>query len=111
MGQRRAPQYPTETEVGSPSKDFFSLESLRLGQSEHRLLYDKNEKEGKVSKLLTITEDSAMTRLTVKTLYSKTCRREVPFTKLGGRLLFDEDRLRAWIDSHAVEPLATPAAS
>jgi excisionase family DNA binding protein len=61
---------------------------------------------GKMSKLLTISEASELTRLTVKTLYSKVCRREVPFTKLGGKLLFDEDRLRKWIDEHSVEPVA-----
>ncbi len=60
-------------------------------------------------KLLTIAEASGITRLSVKTLYSKVCRREVPFTKLGGKLLFDEDRLRKWIDDHSVEPTAAAA--
>jgi len=62
-----------------------------------------------VSRLITISEASDLTRLTVKTLYSKVCRREVPFTKLGGKLLFDEARLQEWIDEHSVEPIAVAA--
>lgn len=62
-----------------------------------------------MSRLITISEASDLTRLTVKTLYSKVCRREVPFTKLGGKLLFDEARLQEWIDEHSVEPIAVAA--
>jgi excisionase family DNA binding protein len=57
-----------------------------------------------VTKLLTINEASELTRLTTKTLYSKVCRREIPFVKLGGRLLFNERRTLEWIDEHSVEP-------
>ena len=59
-----------------------------------------------MNRLLTISEASELTRLSVKTLYSYTCRRKVPFVKLNGALRFDEDRLRRWIDEHAVEPVA-----
>ena len=62
-----------------------------------------------MSKLLTIQEASDLTRLAVKTLYSYSCRREIPVIKLKGRILFDEDRLRRWVDSHAVEPVAIGA--
>ena len=54
-------------------------------------------------KLLTPEEVSALTRLKIKTIYAKCCRREIPYIKLGGKLLFDEDSIRAWVDSHRVE--------
>ena len=57
-----------------------------------------------MSRLLTIQEASDMTRLAVKTLYAYVCRKEVPYVKLRGRLLFDQCRLQQWIDAHAVEP-------
>jgi excisionase family DNA binding protein len=59
-----------------------------------------------MSRLLTINEAAALTRLSVKTIYSYTCRRRIPFLKLGGAVRFDEDRLRKWIDEHVVEPVA-----
>jgi excisionase family DNA binding protein len=54
--------------------------------------------------LLTPKEASELTRLSVKTLYAKCCRREIPFVKLGGKLLFDQAKLVAWIEKHSVEP-------
>jgi excisionase family DNA binding protein len=63
-------------------------------------------KEMPMARLLTIQEASALTRLRPKTLYSYTSQRTVPFVKLGGRVLFDEDRLLKWIEAHKVEPIA-----
>jgi excisionase family DNA binding protein len=57
-------------------------------------------------KLLTIDEAAQLTRLSIKTLYSYTCTRRIPFVKLNGALRFDQDRLVAWIAEHAVEPVA-----
>jgi len=54
--------------------------------------------------LLTIQEASELTRLSVKTLYNATCKRTIPFTKLGGKLLFDEAKLVAWIEEHSFDP-------
>jgi excisionase family DNA binding protein len=34
-----------------------------------------------------------------RTMYKKTHRREVPHSKVGGRLFFDLDQLDAWIDA------------
>jgi excisionase family DNA binding protein len=62
-----------------------------------------------VSRLLTPQEVSALTRLKIKTVYAKCCRREIPYIKLGGKLLFDEESIMAWVDSHRVEPLAAAA--
>ncbi len=59
-----------------------------------------------MGRLLTISEASELTRLTVKTLYTYTCKRLIPFTKLRGKVLFDEDRLIRWIQEHAVEPVS-----
>ena len=62
-----------------------------------------------MSKLLTPEEVSSLTRLKIKTIYAKCCRREIPYLKLGGKLLFDEDRIRKWIDGNCVEPIAAAA--
>jgi excisionase family DNA binding protein len=59
-----------------------------------------------MSKLLTIAEAAEITRLSVKTLYSYTCARRMPYIKINGALRFDEERLRAWISEHSVEPVA-----
>lgn len=62
-----------------------------------------------MSRLLTVQEASELTRLSVKTLYAYSCRKEIPVIKLKGRILFDEDRLVQWIQAHAVEPIAVAA--
>lgn len=37
--------------------------------------------------------------LAERTLYKKTHRREIPHSKVGGRLFFDLDELDVWIDA------------
>jgi excisionase family DNA binding protein len=54
--------------------------------------------------LLSIKRASELTGLSVATLYKYVLLRIVPFVKLGTRVLFDEDRLAAWIDEHRREP-------
>ena len=61
--------------------------------------------------LLSIKQASTLTGLSVATLYKYKLLGTIPFVKLGRRLLFDEDRLVAWIDEHRSEPVMTNAAT
>jgi excisionase family DNA binding protein len=55
---------------------------------------------------LSVPEASAMLGLRRSTLYKYTCQRVIPYYKLGSRILFDEQKLRSWMESRAVEPLS-----
>lgn len=43
---------------------------------------------------------------TPKGIYSLVHRREIPYRKLGRKVLFDPMELRAWVDRNKVEPLS-----
>lgn len=49
--------------------------------------------------ILNIKEASKMLDLTVPTIYSKVCRRELPVFKKGNRLYFSKAELLEWIKS------------
>jgi excisionase family DNA binding protein len=70
---------------------------------------NRNEGRKRMKPLLSIKEASELTGLSVATLYKYKLLRTVPFVKIGRRLLFDEDRLVAWIDGHRSEPMMTNA--
>lgn len=55
-------------------------------------------------RMLTLAEAATVLRLSPKTLYSWTSRKKVPHIKLGGRLLFNERELEAWLASFRVTP-------
>lgn len=57
--------------------------------------------------LLSIKKAAELTGLSVATLYKYKLLRVVPFVKIGTRVLFEEDRLSAWIDEHRREPAKT----
>lgn len=56
------------------------------------------------AKLLSIREAANRLGLKVPTIYKYVGIRAVPFVKIGSRVLFDADRLDAWVRAHAVEP-------
>lgn len=56
-------------------------------------------------RLLNVKEASEYTGLAVGTLYNQVSRREIPFVKLGKKLLFDLQDLDDWINSNKVEPV------
>ncbi len=56
-------------------------------------------------KLLTIQEASDLLKLSVPTLYRLTSQKRIPFYKVGGKLLFDSERLTNWLAGFAVEPV------
>ena len=59
------------------------------------------------ARILNIREASELVRLRPSTLYAYVSRRTIPHLKVGSRLLFDEDELRAWIDTHRVPSIPT----
>ena len=54
-------------------------------------------------RLLTVDEVADLLRLSKPTIYKFVSRRQIPFVKLGGRLLFEPEKLTAWIQDRAVE--------
>lgn len=59
--------------------------------------------------LLSIKEASELVGLSVPSLYKYCFLRTIPHTKIGTRLLFDEDRLAAWVNEHRREPAQASA--
>ena len=57
------------------------------------------------NKLLDVQEASNMLHLSVSTLYKMTCRKTIPYIKIGSRVLFDEKELNEWLKGKIVEPL------
>ncbi len=54
-----------------------------------------------MKRLIHIQEASNLTGLAVQTLYQMTSSRRIPFTKLGGRVLFDPVKLEEWIEKNS----------
>jgi excisionase family DNA binding protein len=67
-----------------------SIEQLLLHQHEHPPGYEE---------LLTITNAAKFLNLSVPTIYSKVCRKEIPVNKRGKRLYFYQSELTEWIKS------------
>jgi excisionase family DNA binding protein len=77
-------------------------------------LYDKLEHLEKLIKtispteesqdeLLNIQETSKLLNLSVSTIYSKVCRREIPVNKQGKRIYFYRHELMKWIKSGRIK--------
>ncbi len=56
-------------------------------------------------RVFNLVEASTMLSMSKAYLYKLTSLRGIPYYKLGNRLLFDEQKLLAWMETHAVEPL------
>lgn len=52
-----------------------------------------------LKRYLTIDELSELLSIPRNTIYAKTSRREIPFTKVGRRLLFDREEIENWLSS------------
>lgn len=70
-----------------------------------RAMNDKPERKRRVG----LSEAAKYVDLAERTMYKKTHRREVPHSKVGGRLFFDLDLLDAWIDGGR-RPMASEVA-
>lgn len=49
---------------------------------------------------MALSTASVYVHLSPKTLYSKVCRREIPFVKAGGRLLFNREEIDKWVEHY-----------
>jgi excisionase family DNA binding protein len=55
--------------------------------------------------LLTIQQLAEKIHLRPATIYKMTSSKRIPFIKLGNRVVFDEAKIRAWIEAKSIEPL------
>jgi len=64
------------------------------------------EREGTMNEklLLSIAETSETLGISVSTLYRLTSKRQIPFCKIGSRVVFQPAQLEAWIQEHAIQP-------
>lgn len=56
-------------------------------------------------KLLTIDELSTILQTSKSTIYRWVHKREIPFVKLGGKLLFSQDEIQEYIKKNSVSNL------
>lgn len=56
-------------------------------------------------KLINLDQACDLLNLKKPTIYKKVCSRQIPFIKIGGKLLFSLEKLEEWIKDHEVEML------
>lgn len=64
-----------------------------------KILLDRHHSTQEADELLTIEDAAKFLNLSVPTIYSKVCRKEIPVNKQGKRLYFYKSELIAWIKS------------
>jgi excisionase family DNA binding protein len=57
------------------------------------------------SGLIPIHDLSVWLNLSTSYLYKLVCSRQIPFVKVGARVLFDTERIKLWLNDKAVEPI------
>ena len=62
------------------------------------------EGTGPLRRFLTASELESWVPWTLNTIRCKTSRREIPHSKCGHTVLYDWERISAWIEDRAVEP-------
>jgi len=55
--------------------------------------------------LLTIEECAQLLRVSTSTIYKMTSGRRIPFCHVGSRVMFDPEKIQAWLEERSVEPL------
>ena len=58
-----------------------------------------------MERLLSVRETAELLGVCKATVYRYVYSRQIPFVRFNGRILFDEKRLRIFIEEHAVEPI------
>ena len=56
-----------------------------------------------MTKLLTVSEVSALTRLSKPSIYRYTSKKQIPHIKIGGKVVFEEDKVNEWLLSYSIE--------
>ena len=58
-----------------------------------------------MEKLLNIEEAAALLNISVKSIYGLTCAKRIPYVKIGSRVLFDPDEIKAWVEGQKIKPI------
>ncbi|MFH6987896.1 helix-turn-helix domain-containing protein [Flavobacterium collinsii] len=74
----------------------------KLEYLEKLILKIPTGKENK-SELLNVEEASKLLNLSVATIYTKICKKEIPFNKKGKRIYFYRHELMKWIKSGRIK--------
>jgi excisionase family DNA binding protein len=74
----------------------------KLEHLEKLIIRISNVEENK-EELLNIQEASKLLNLSISTIYSKVCKREIPVNKQGKRIYFYRHELMKWIKSGRVK--------
>ncbi len=56
-------------------------------------------------KLLSIQECAEALNIAKITLYKLTSSKRIPFLKIGSRVLFEPEKIAAWIEERSVKPI------
>ncbi len=52
--------------------------------------------------LLSISETAKVLNISISTLYRLTSQKKIPFIKIGSRVVFQPEKIQAWIESKAI---------
>ena len=58
-----------------------------------------------LTKLLSIRELADLLGLAEITVRKFCCAKKIPYIKLGGRVLFDPEKISAWIETQSIKPI------
>ena len=68
---------------------------------------EKNARKAETAKpdlgLMDVKEVAAALKVSEKTIRNWVSARKIPYVKLGGRVVFDQKKVRAWLDAKMVE--------
>ncbi len=53
--------------------------------------------------LLSISETAKVLNISVSSLYRLTSQRKIPFIKIGSRVIFQPEKIDAWLEKRAVK--------
>lgn len=79
--------------------DFTDEELESLIEKSFKKCLAQNEKPTALKPHMNVVECSEYTGMAIPTLYQKSSKREIPASKVGGRLMFDRREIDAWIAS------------
>ena len=92
-----------KSDVSNPfERIYFELEGIR---GELALLRGQEGKGATSAKqYLTLDDTVSLIGLSRSKLYRLTSRKQIPFLKVGGKIIFRQSDLDSWLDAQAVQP-------
>ena len=58
-----------------------------------------------LAKLMSVKELAARLGIAEITVRKYCCAKKIPYIKLGGRVLFDPEKILAWLEKRSINPL------